>query len=95
VRGVTAVANAPDLGERYLDTIYQSNWVEDLHGPDVLNSAALSTAPPARLTRNELSNSRVQRPVDPGPALGDEPAQGRGLGLVGCQAKGTERNPPK
>jgi cysteine synthase A len=33
VRGITAVAIAPDLGERYLDTIYQSNWVEDLHGP--------------------------------------------------------------
>jgi hypothetical protein len=41
------------------------------------------------------SNPHVQRPGDPGPALGDEPAQGRGLGLVGCQAKGTERNPPK
>jgi cysteine synthase A len=42
--GVTAVAIAPDLGERYLDTVYQSNWVEDLYGPDVLNSADLSTA---------------------------------------------------
>jgi cysteine synthase A len=42
--GVTAVAIAPDLGERYLDTIYQSNWVEDLYGPGVLNSADLSTA---------------------------------------------------
>nr|WP_239028425.1 2,3-diaminopropionate biosynthesis protein SbnA [Pseudonocardia acidicola] len=35
-QGLTAVALAPDLGERYLDTIYQSNWVEDLYGPDVL-----------------------------------------------------------
>lgn len=51
--------------------------------------------PASRLTRNELSNPRVQRPGDSGPALGDEPAQGRALGLVGCQAKGTERNPPK
>jgi N-(2-amino-2-carboxyethyl)-L-glutamate synthase len=42
--GVTAVAIAPDLGERYLDTVYQSNWVEDLYGPGVLNSADLSTA---------------------------------------------------
>ena len=24
---LTAVAIAPDLGERYLDTIYQTNWV--------------------------------------------------------------------
>jgi 2,3-diaminopropionate biosynthesis protein SbnA len=43
-RELTAVAIAPDLGERYLDTVYQSNWVEDLYGPDVLNSADLSTA---------------------------------------------------
>ena len=34
--GCTAVAIAPDLGERYLDTIYQTNWVEALYGKDVL-----------------------------------------------------------
>jgi 2,3-diaminopropionate biosynthesis protein SbnA len=34
-RGLTAVAIAPDLGERYLDTVYQSNWLEDLYGNDV------------------------------------------------------------
>jgi N-(2-amino-2-carboxyethyl)-L-glutamate synthase len=34
--GLTAVAMAPDLGERYLDTVYQTNWVEDLYGEDVL-----------------------------------------------------------
>ncbi|MGE5765512.1 MAG: 2,3-diaminopropionate biosynthesis protein SbnA [Mycobacterium leprae] len=33
-----AVAIAPDLGERYLDTIYQMNWLQDLYGEDVLNS---------------------------------------------------------
>ena len=33
--GTTAVALAPDLGERYLDTIYQDHWVEDLYGADV------------------------------------------------------------
>jgi hypothetical protein len=32
---------------------------------------------------------------DAGPAVGDTPVQGRGLGLVGCEAKGTERNPLK
>ncbi|GED88980.1 2,3-diaminopropionate biosynthesis protein SbnA [Streptomyces sp. 6-11-2] len=31
-RALTAVAIAPDLGERYLDTIYQSSWLEDLYG---------------------------------------------------------------
>jgi N-(2-amino-2-carboxyethyl)-L-glutamate synthase len=34
--GLTAVAIAPDLGERYLDTIYQANWVHDLYGEEVL-----------------------------------------------------------
>lgn len=48
---LTAVAVGPDLGERYLDTIYQTNWLQDLYGEDVLDSdkeAAHSwaTAPP-------------------------------------------------
>ncbi|MBV9313340.1 MAG: pyridoxal-phosphate dependent enzyme, partial [Pseudonocardia sp.] len=37
-RALTAVAIAPDLGERYLDTVYQTNWVQDLYGDDVLRS---------------------------------------------------------
>ncbi|CAL9525815.1 2,3-diaminopropionate biosynthesis protein SbnA [Streptomyces griseomycini] len=36
-REITAVAIAPDLGERYLDTIYQSNWLYDLYGEDLLD----------------------------------------------------------
>ena len=36
--GLTAVAIAPDLGERYLDTIYQTNWIEAIYGEDVLSS---------------------------------------------------------
>jgi cysteine synthase A len=43
-RGAIAVAIGPDLGERYLDTVYQSNWVEALYGPDVLDSADLIAA---------------------------------------------------
>jgi N-(2-amino-2-carboxyethyl)-L-glutamate synthase len=43
---LTAVALAPDLGERYLDTIYQTNWVEDLYGAGVLDTGALDTADP-------------------------------------------------
>ncbi len=38
--GLTAVAIAPDLGERYLDTVYQSNWVHDLYGDEVLQEVA-------------------------------------------------------
>ncbi|MEV6162184.1 2,3-diaminopropionate biosynthesis protein SbnA [Streptomyces sp. NPDC052052] len=36
---LTAVAISPDLGERYLDTIYQTNWLQGFYGEDVLDSA--------------------------------------------------------
>ncbi len=36
---LTAVAIAPDLGERYLDTIYRTNWIEAIYGKDVLRDA--------------------------------------------------------
>ena len=39
---LTAVAIAPDLGERYLDTIYQTNWLQDIYGDDVLSSDDLA-----------------------------------------------------
>jgi len=35
---LTAVAIAPDLGERYLDTVYQPDWVRDVYGEDVIGS---------------------------------------------------------
>ena len=35
-RDLTAVAIAPDLGERYLDTVYHANWLHDLYGDDLL-----------------------------------------------------------
>ena len=41
---LNAVAIAPDFGERYLDTVYHSNWVPDLYGEDVLSSDELTTA---------------------------------------------------
>jgi hypothetical protein len=44
-RELTAVTIAPDLGERYLDTVYQPNWVADLYGEDVLDSLEQDTAP--------------------------------------------------
>ena len=34
---LTSVTIAPDLGERYLDTVYQTNWVQELYG-DVLST---------------------------------------------------------
>ena len=44
-RGLTAVAVAPDLGERYLDTVYQTNWLQDLYGEHILDSVEVGTAP--------------------------------------------------
>jgi N-(2-amino-2-carboxyethyl)-L-glutamate synthase len=41
---LTAVALAPDLGERYLDTVYQANWVQDLYGYGVLEEHELTDA---------------------------------------------------
>jgi 2,3-diaminopropionate biosynthesis protein SbnA len=43
---LTAVAIAPDLGERYLDTVYQVKWLHDLYGSDVLDSDGLPSGGP-------------------------------------------------
>jgi cysteine synthase A len=34
--GVTAVAISPDLGERYLETLYQPDWIRGTYGDGVL-----------------------------------------------------------
>ncbi|WIX90620.1 pyridoxal-phosphate dependent enzyme [Amycolatopsis sp. DG1A-15b] len=36
----TAVVISPDLGDRYLDTIYQDQWVKDNYGPEALLDGA-------------------------------------------------------
>ena len=54
-RELTAVAIAPDLGERYLDTIYQTNWLSDLYGEDVLAPAASGAPAGAHATENLLT----------------------------------------
>jgi cysteine synthase A len=41
---LTAVAIAPDLGERYLDTVYQLNWVQALYGDDVVSPQRTMTS---------------------------------------------------
>jgi len=41
---MTTVTLAPDMGERYLDTVYQTNWVHELYGEDVLASEEQSAA---------------------------------------------------
>ncbi|MFF4246862.1 2,3-diaminopropionate biosynthesis protein SbnA [Streptomyces sp. NPDC001822] len=49
-RDLTSVAIAPDLGERYLDTVYQDNWVQDLYGEDPLDT----TRPPSQNANSPL-----------------------------------------
>lgn len=42
-RGLTAVAIAPDLGDRYLDTVYRPGWPnEDLARPERDRMAAMA-----------------------------------------------------
>jgi 2,3-diaminopropionate biosynthesis protein SbnA len=45
-RGLTAVAIAPDLGDRYLDTVYQANWLHKLYGGAELSSDGHTPAAP-------------------------------------------------
>jgi len=51
-RRLTAVAIAPDLGERYLDTVYQTNWLTDVYGEGVL-------APEELVTEELVTDSRA------------------------------------
>src|SRR3712207_5065226 len=48
---LTAVALAPDLGERYLDTVYQTNWLQELYGVDVLRPVQTERRSPDSRTR--------------------------------------------
>ncbi|QWF78792.1 putative siderophore biosynthesis protein SbnA [Amycolatopsis sp. CA-230715] len=51
---LTAVAIAPDLGERYLDTVYHDQWVADIYGPEVLDD---TTDYDASLSTTDLSGT--------------------------------------
>lgn len=59
--GLTAVAIAPDLGERYLETVYQANWVQALYGEEVLapegtsDSTTTDRRPPGSWTADSRS----------------------------------------
>jgi cysteine synthase A len=53
-RPLTAVAIAPDLGERYLDTVYQTNWLQGLYGEDVIDLTE-DPAKPDQLTAGSRS----------------------------------------
>ncbi|MFB6958915.1 2,3-diaminopropionate biosynthesis protein SbnA [Streptomyces sp. NPDC056309] len=44
-RNLTAVAIAPDLGERYLQTIYHTTWAQDLYDDNTLTPQPPTTTP--------------------------------------------------
>jgi cysteine synthase A len=44
---LTAVAIAPDLGERYLDTVYRTSWLQEVYGDDLLDPDELTVSEPA------------------------------------------------
>ena len=60
-RELTAVAIAPDLGERYLDTIYQTNWLQDLYGEDVLSPDGLAGGSQPPEPRHQPGGGRASR----------------------------------
>lgn len=43
---LTAVAIAPDLGERYLDTVYQPSWVQHMYGDTASRPTQLAAGTP-------------------------------------------------
>ena len=87
---LTAVALAPDLGERYLDTVYQTNWVQDLYGADVSleelttspslsdrerpGGSAAGCRPTPQPVANRFRSSRIGIPVDALPVALPRPA---------------------
>ncbi|MFI5771166.1 2,3-diaminopropionate biosynthesis protein SbnA [Streptomyces sp. NPDC051658] len=75
-RELTAVAVGPDLGERYLDTIYQTNWLQDLYGEDVLDpdkeaADSWAAAPPPATRQGRRPDPADRQPQwQPAPAPG-------------------------
>ncbi|MGK5628453.1 2,3-diaminopropionate biosynthesis protein SbnA [Streptomyces sp. URMC 123] len=60
---ITAVAISPDLGERYLDTLYQTNWVRGVYGAEVLDAVA---ARPRERTAAGAPGERTAAATAPG-----------------------------
>ncbi|MDH3681370.1 MAG: 2,3-diaminopropionate biosynthesis protein SbnA [Acidimicrobiia bacterium] len=76
----TAVALAPDLGERYLNTVYRSNWIQDCYGEEVLDCVANMTR--AEAGRQRSNGSSVDWPV----SSSDQPPMLAALGDAGSEA---------
>jgi N-(2-amino-2-carboxyethyl)-L-glutamate synthase len=66
-QGLVAAAIAPDLGERYLDTVYQTNWVQQLYGEDVIAPDELDQPRPSQQQRRNPDGELAQTPLQPAP----------------------------
>ncbi|MFJ3971999.1 2,3-diaminopropionate biosynthesis protein SbnA [Streptomyces parvus] len=63
--GPTAVAIAPDLGERYLDTVYDDAWVGEAFGPETLTEDPFAP-PPAQPAPHHPADPVRVGPTSPG-----------------------------
>jgi N-(2-amino-2-carboxyethyl)-L-glutamate synthase len=61
---VVAAAIAPDLGERYVDTVYQTNWVQHMYGEDVLSTDGLAR-PDGSQQRDAPDGEPARAPLQP------------------------------
>lgn len=48
--GLTAVAIAPDLGERYIDTVYRPSWVDGHYGDQMLQRSPVAVSARAQVS---------------------------------------------
>jgi N-(2-amino-2-carboxyethyl)-L-glutamate synthase len=65
--GLVAAAIAPDLGERYVDTVYQTNWVQQLYGEGVISADESGELRPSHQQGRNPEEERVQAPLQPTP----------------------------
>ncbi|MER0243131.1 2,3-diaminopropionate biosynthesis protein SbnA [Streptomyces sp. HSW2009] len=89
--GLTAVAISPDLGERYLETLYHPQWLHEVYGADVLGADVLGAdVVDAKAMESEPLGSQ---PPLAGNGLGPEPLHTAALGTggVGGAAAGNAR----
>ena len=57
---LTTVTISPDLGERYLNTIYQPTWLKDVYGEDVLGPEEMNVG---SLSPEQQSHKRPTAPL--------------------------------
>jgi 2,3-diaminopropionate biosynthesis protein SbnA len=62
---LVCAAIAPDLGERYLDTVYQGNWLRRVYGEAVIPPDGPGEPHPSPQQRRSLDRELVQAPLQP------------------------------